>query len=75
MLLYDVKNRCWSDEMLEICGITRDMLPTVYESYEAIGKVKADLGFSEVFKYLGVKDITYNQHATLPYPNELPFNF
>ncbi len=30
---------------------------------------------SEVFKYLGIKDIAYNQPANLPYPNELPFKF
>lgn len=45
MLLFDVENKCWSTEMLEICGITEDMLPTVYESYEVIGKVKAELSF------------------------------
>lgn len=44
MLLFDVENRCWSDEMLDICGITKDMLPTVYESFEPVGKVKAELG-------------------------------
>ncbi len=27
----------------------------------------------EVFKYLGVKDIAYNQPASLPYPEENPF--
>ena len=27
----------------------------------------------EVFKFLGVKDIAYNQPATLPYPTENPF--
>ena len=31
----DVKNKCWSEEMLEICGITRgSSLPKLYESYE-----------------------------------------
>lgn len=30
---------------------------------------------SEVFRYLGVQDIAYNQPANLPYPNELPFKF
>ncbi len=47
MLLFDVENRCWSDEMLDICGITKKMLPTVYESYQSIGKVKSELGFGE----------------------------
>ena len=26
MLIFDVKNRCWSKEMMEICGITEDQL-------------------------------------------------
>ena len=38
-LLFDVKNRCWSKEMCEICGIREDMLPRVFESYECIGTV------------------------------------
>ena len=52
MLLLDVKNRCWSKEMLEICGITEEQLPKLYESYEVVGILKPDvaneLGFSEV---------------------------
>lgn len=43
MLLLDVKNRTWSKEMIEICGITEDMLPALYESYEKVGTLKADL--------------------------------
>ncbi len=38
-LLFDVKNRCWSKEMCNICGIKEDMLPRVFESYECIGNV------------------------------------
>ena len=37
MLLFDVKNRCWSEEMLEICGISKDCMAKVFESYECIG--------------------------------------
>lgn len=37
MLIFDVKNRCWSREMLEICGIRESQLATVYESYETVG--------------------------------------
>ena len=51
MLLYDVKNRRWSEEMCEICGIDKAMLATVYESYEKVGTLKPDvaseLGLSE----------------------------
>lgn len=37
MLLMDVKNRCWSKEMLAICGLNESQLPHIYESYEAVG--------------------------------------
>jgi len=43
MLLMDVKNKCWSKEMLEICDITEKQLPTIYESYEVIGTLKKNL--------------------------------
>lgn len=43
MLLLDVKNKCWSDKMCEICGITKDMLPKLFESYEAVGTLKDDV--------------------------------
>lgn len=54
MLLMDVKNRCWSKEMCEICHVTEDMLATIYESYECIGtvlpEVAKELGFPEGVK-------------------------
>ncbi len=37
MLLMDVKNKCWSKEMMEICGIKEQQLAHIYESYEAVG--------------------------------------
>ncbi len=43
MLLMDVKNRCWSKEMMEICHISEEMLPALYESYEAVGTLKPEL--------------------------------
>ena len=39
MLLLDVQHKCWSDEMLEICGVTKDQMPKLFESYEVIGTV------------------------------------
>ena len=39
MLLLDVKNRRYSEEMCELCGITTDQLPKLFESYEPIGTV------------------------------------
>ena len=49
MLLFDVKNRCWSKEMCEICGVSEDQLATCYESYEKVGCV-----LSEVADELGL---------------------
>ncbi len=51
MLLFDVRNRCWSEEMLNICDITKEQMPVVYESYEVVGTIKSSvaevLGFSQ----------------------------
>lgn len=43
MLLLDVKNRSWSDEMLEICHAKREWLPRLYESYEPIGTLSDEI--------------------------------
>ena len=51
MLLFDVKNRRWSEEMCEICGISVSQLAKCYESYEAVGtllpEIAGELGVSE----------------------------
>ncbi|MBQ3275916.1 MAG: xylulokinase [Oscillospiraceae bacterium] len=46
MLLLDVKNRRWSAEMLEICGVTESQMPRLFESYEVVGTVKPELAAS-----------------------------
>ena len=43
MLIFDVKNKCWSKEMLDICGITENQVAKIYESYEVVGTVKEDV--------------------------------
>lgn len=43
MLLLDVKNKCWSKEMIEICGISEAQLPKLFESYEVVGNLKEDV--------------------------------
>ena len=54
MLLFDVKNKCWSKEMMDICGVKESQLPKIFESYEAVGTLKpelaAELGLSETVK-------------------------
>lgn len=56
MLLLDVKNRCWSKEMLEICGIREEQLPKLYESSQAVGMLRpelaAELGLPETVKII-----------------------
>ena len=37
MLLLDVEHRCWSKEMLDICGISESQMPQLFESYETVG--------------------------------------
>jgi len=51
MLLLDVKNKCWSKDMLDICGITEDQMPRLYESYEAVGTL-----LPEMAKILGLPE-------------------
>ena len=43
MLLLDVEHKCWSKEMLGICGITEAQMPKLFESYEYIGIVKPEI--------------------------------
>ena len=40
MLLMDVEHKCWSKEMLEICGISESQMPRLFESYEVIGTIQ-----------------------------------
>lgn len=39
MLLLDVKNKKWSEEMIQICGLSPEVLPELYESTEVIGTI------------------------------------
>ncbi len=43
MLLLDVKNKCWSKEMLELCGIEECQMPQLFESYEPVGTLIDDV--------------------------------
>lgn len=42
-LLFDVKNKCWSKEMLDICGLKAEQLPAIFESYQEIGTLKESI--------------------------------
>jgi xylulokinase len=53
-LLLDVEHRCWSREMLSVCGVSEAQMPRLYESYEVVGTVlpgiAAELGLREDVK-------------------------
>ena len=43
MLLLDVQHKCWSEEMLKLCGITEKQMPKLFESYEVVGTVLPEM--------------------------------
>lgn len=43
MLLLDVENKRWSQEMLKICNVNVNQMPRLFESFESIGKVLPDV--------------------------------
>lgn len=45
MLLLDVNNKKWSQEMLDICGINESLMPKLYESYDVTGTLKSDVAY------------------------------
>ena len=51
-LLLDVKNRRWSEDMCRLTGISASVLPTLFESYDKVGKLK-----SEYEKLWNVSDV------------------
>lgn len=56
MLLFDVKNKCWSKEMMEICSVKEEQLAKIFESYDVVGTIRPDvakeLGFPETVKVI-----------------------
>ncbi len=43
MLLLDVQHKCWSQQMLDICGVTEAQMPKLFESFEAVGCVSPEI--------------------------------
>ncbi|NRP14765.1 MULTISPECIES: xylulokinase [unclassified Marinobacterium] len=39
----DVKNRCWSEELLSLSGMTLDQMPRLVEGSEAAGRLRTEL--------------------------------
>lgn len=51
MLLLDVEHKCWSQEMLAICGVSEKQMPKLFESFAPIGTVKP-----KIAEALGISD-------------------
>ena len=51
MLLLDVEHKCWSREMLELCGVSESQMPRLFESYEKVGTL-----LPEIAKQLGLPE-------------------
>ncbi len=43
MLLFDVEHKCWSREMLDICGVRESQMAKVFESYQPIGTLRPEM--------------------------------
>ena len=43
MLLLDVAHKRWSEEMLDICGVSRQQMPQLFESFQCIGTVRPEI--------------------------------
>ena len=56
MLLFDVKNKCWSKEMLDICGLKEEQMARIHESFQVVGCLTKEaanvLGLSEKVKVI-----------------------
>lgn len=50
-LLLDVKNKCWSKQMLEICGVDEEKMPKLFDSFESVGtvmpQIASEFGFGD----------------------------
>ncbi len=60
MLLLDVEHKCWSKEMLDLCGVSEAQMPKLFESYEVVGTV-----LPEVAKALGIPEDRADEEACL----------
>lgn len=43
MLLLNVKEKKWSQEMMDICHISEKQLPALYESFDVVGTIRPEL--------------------------------
>lgn len=42
-LLFDVEHKCWSPDMLALCGLRLNQLPQIYESAQPVGTLRPEM--------------------------------
>lgn len=52
-LLLDVRNKRWSEDMIDICSVRKEQLPKLFDSFDVIGRVKP-----EFEKKFGLEDVS-----------------
>ena len=62
MLLLDVQHKCWSKEMLDICGVSESQMPKLFESFAVVGTLTKEaaqlLGLPRTLKWSPVRATT-----------------
>ncbi|MCD7838947.1 MAG: xylulokinase, partial [Clostridiales bacterium] len=43
MLLFDVQHKCWSQEMLDLCGVRKSHMAQIFESYQPVGTLLPEM--------------------------------
>ena len=43
LLLLDVERKAWSREMLDLCGVREEQMPSLHESWEVVGTLRPDV--------------------------------
>ena len=55
-LLLDVERKRWSAEMCAVCSVKEEWLPTLYESYAVVGRMKEEFGLPNAVVTAGAGD-------------------
>ncbi len=60
-MLFDINKKCWSDEILNILNIPKEMLPEVVNTSQVVGMLRSDI----LGKPIPVASLVGDQHAAL----------
>ena len=72
MLLLDVKNRRWSKELMDYCGVTEAQMPKLFESYETVGTLRPEVAARLGRDMAWMVKVLSATRETLPPPESFP---